>query len=67
MPNDQPDRAERLQAILRDLIHAADSFVQFTKEHEIARTDKWRDLSRATYAAASDASELRSSAPPIKV
>jgi hypothetical protein len=60
MSNDQPDRAERLQAILRDLINAAHSFVELTKEHEIARTDEWRDLSRAKDEAASDASNLRS-------
>jgi hypothetical protein len=60
MPNDQPDRSERLQAILCNLIKAAHSFVEFTKEQEIARTDEWRDLSRAKDEAASAASNLRS-------
>jgi hypothetical protein len=60
MSDNQPSRAERLEAILRDLIRAAHSFMEFTKEHEIARTDEWRDLSTATYEAASDASNLRS-------
>jgi hypothetical protein len=60
MPNDHLDRSERFQAILHDLIKTADSFLQSTKEHEIAGTDGWRDLSRATYEAASDASNLRS-------
>jgi hypothetical protein len=60
MSNDQPDRSERLEAILRDLIKAAHSFVESTKEKEIARTDEWRDLSRAKDEAASDLSNLRS-------
>jgi hypothetical protein len=60
MSDNQPSRAERLDAVLRDLINAAHSFLQLTKEQEIARTDEWRDLSRATYDAASDAPNLRS-------
>jgi hypothetical protein len=66
MSNADPNRAERLEAVLRNLIKAAHSFVEFTREHKIAGTDEWRDLSRATYEAASDASNLRSgsAAPP---
>jgi hypothetical protein len=60
MPNDQLDQTERLEAILRDLIKAAHSFVESTKEKEIAHTDEWRDLSRAKDEAASDLSNLRS-------
>jgi hypothetical protein len=60
MAHDQPDRSKRLQTILRNLIKAAHSFVEFTKEHEIARTDEWRDLSRAKDEAASDLSDLPS-------
>jgi hypothetical protein len=60
MPSDQPDRAERLQEILSDLINKVHSFLQFSKEREIARTDEWRDLSTANDKAANDLSNLRS-------
>jgi hypothetical protein len=60
MLDNQPSKAERLDALLQALIKAADSFLQSTNEDKIARSDEWRDLSRATYEAASDASNVRS-------
>jgi hypothetical protein len=36
--DNQPSKAERLDSVLRDLVNAAHSFLQFSKEYEIART-----------------------------
>jgi hypothetical protein len=58
MSDNQASKAERLDAVLRALIKAADSFLQSTNDDKIARSDEWRDLSRATYKAASDASNF---------
>jgi hypothetical protein len=52
MSDKQPSRADGLDAVLRALVKAADSFLQSTNEHTIARSHEWRDLSRATYEAA---------------
>jgi hypothetical protein len=64
MPNDEPDdRAERLVAILCNLIRVAHSFVEHTKQDAIASTDDWRELARAKDEAATDLSGLRSGVP----
>ncbi len=62
MPNDQYD-PQCLEAVLRNLIRAAHSFLELTRQDEIAKTDEWRDLASANGEAATKASELRSRPP----